>query len=72
MFHLPYLHRWLGKFAATLVFTVRLKLRAGITSNCACTSLKAQLNHERIKKRNDALREKKYLVKHSNDYHKQL
>ena len=35
MFNLLYLNRWLGKFAATLVFTVRLKLRADITSNCA-------------------------------------
>lgn len=35
MFHLLYLHCWLGKFAATLVFTVRLKLRADSTSNCA-------------------------------------
>lgn len=81
MFHLLHLHRWLGKFAATLVFTVRLKLRADITSNCAsckktekylCTFLKAQLSHEKIKKCNDALRENKYLVKHSNDYLKQL
>ena len=80
-FTYSYLHHWFCKFTATLVFTVRLKLRADITSialvsrkqkKYLCTSLKAQLNHERIKKCNDELRENKYLVKHSNDYLKQL
>ena len=34
-FTYSYLHHWFGNFTATLVFTVRLKLRADITSNCA-------------------------------------
>ena len=67
LLHLSSLSDWNWEQTSLLIVLVARKQKKYL-----CTSLKAQLNHERIKKCNDELRENKYLVKRSNDYLKQL